>query len=90
MNSRLVSLSTATILKIFAIVLGLWFLYLVRDVLALLFLSVILTATFDSPVDWMAKRKIPRPLGVLIIYAIMLLIVGLLFSFLIPPLIVQF
>ncbi len=90
MNNRLISISTATILKIFAIILGLWFLYLVRDVLALLFLSVILTATFDSPVDFMAKHKIPRPLGVLIIYAFMLLIVGLLFSFLIPPLIVQF
>lgn len=90
MNNRLISISTATILKIFSIILGLWFLYLVRDVLALLFLSVILTATFDSPVDFLARRKIPRPLGVLIIYAIMLLIVGLLFSFLIPPLISQF
>ena len=90
MEIKTINVSTMTMFKVIAIVLGLWFLYLVRDVLALLFLSVILTATFDSPVDWMAKRKIPRPLGVLIIYAIMLLIVGLLFSFLIPPLIGQF
>lgn len=90
MEIKTINVSTATMLKVIAIVLGLWFLYLVRDVLALLFLSVILTATFDSPVDFMARHKIPRPLGVLIIYAVMLLIVGLLFSFLVPPLIGQF
>ena len=90
MEIKTINISTMTMFKVIAIVLGLGFLYLVRDVLALLFLSVILTATFDSPVDFLAKHKIPRPLGVLIIYAIMLLIIGLLFSFLVPPLISQF
>lgn len=90
MDIRSINISTMTIFKIIAIILGLWLLYLVRDVLALFFLALILTATFDAPVDWMAKHKIPRSFGVLIIYIIFFLIVGLLVYFLIPPLLSQF
>jgi predicted PurR-regulated permease PerM len=90
MDTRQINISSVAIFKIVAILLGLWFLYMVRDVVVLLFLSVILTATFDSPLDWMAKRKIPRPLGVFIIYIALFLILGLLVSFLIPPLVSQF
>lgn len=85
-----IEISTGFIIKTIAIILGLWFLYLVRDVLALFFLSVILTATLDPAIVWMAKRKIPRSLGVIIIYVALVSLVGLLISFLIPPLVSQF
>jgi predicted PurR-regulated permease PerM len=90
MEKKNLDISTSVIIKVFAVILGLLLLYIIRDILALLFLSVILTATLDSPVDWMAKRKIPRPLGVLVIYLTLTIIIGLLVSFLIPPLINQF
>lgn len=90
MERKTIDISTAAILKVVAIILGLWFLYLVRNIVVLLFLSIILTATLDHPVDWMAKRKIPRPLGVLLIYVLMFLIIGLLVSLLFPPLVSQF
>ena len=86
---RQIDVSTKVIIKVIAIILGLWFLYLVRDVVVLLFLAIILTATLDSSIDWMARHKIVRPLGVLIIYVVLLLIVGCLVSFMIPPFINQ-
>jgi predicted PurR-regulated permease PerM len=90
MDKKIIDISTSVIIKVVAVILALWFLYLVRDVLALLFLSVILTATLDSSIDFMARHKIPRPLGVSIIYIILFLVVGLLISFLIPSLANQF
>ncbi|MDD5396854.1 MAG: AI-2E family transporter [Candidatus Moranbacteria bacterium] len=90
MEKRQIDISTGFIVKIFAVMLGLWFLYLVRDVVALFFLSVILTATFDPMIGAMAKRKINRSLAVTLIYICLFSIVGILISFLIPPLVSQF
>lgn len=86
---RQIDVSTKVIIKVVAIILGLWFLYMVRDVIALLFLAIILTATLDSSVDWLAKHKIARSFGVLMIYIAMILIIVGLVSFMLPPLINQ-
>lgn len=84
------TISTISILKILAILLGLFFLYTVRDVLIIILIALILTAALDPMVDWLQKRKIPRPLGLLILYVGLVggffLVVGLI----IPPLIEQF
>lgn len=90
MDKPRIDISTGFIIKTIAIVLGLWFLYLVRDIVALFFLSVILTATLDPAIDWMARRKISRSFGVIIIYVALFSIIGVLVSFLIPPLVSQF
>jgi predicted PurR-regulated permease PerM len=62
----------------------------VRDIVALFFLSVILTATLDPVIAAMAKRKIGRSFAVIIIYVTLFSVVGILISFLIPPLVSQF
>jgi predicted PurR-regulated permease PerM len=85
-----ISIATNVAIRVILVLLGLWFLYLVGDIVALFLLSVILTATLDPAIDWMAKRKIPRPFGVFIIYVAIVLFVVLLISFLIPPLVSQF
>lgn len=89
MINQQIDLSTKVVIKVIAIILGLIFLYMVRNVIVLLFLAVILTATFDAPIDWMAKHKIARPLGVFIIYIVLFLIIGGLVFFMIPPFINQ-
>lgn len=90
MFKQQIEITTGTIARTIAIVLGLWFLYLVRDVVALFFLSVILTATLDPAIDWMSKRKISRSFGVILIYAALFLFIGLFVSFATPPLFSQF
>jgi predicted PurR-regulated permease PerM len=81
---------TEALVKSVLVILGLWFLYLVRDVVALFFLSVILTATLDPAIDWLQKRKFPRPFSVFLIYILLFSFIGVAISFLFPPLISQF
>lgn len=90
LERKTIDISTGAIVRTIAIILGLWFLYLVRDVLALLFLSVILTATLDPAIDWLGKKKIGRSVGIIIIYAALFLVIGLFVSLATPPLVSQF
>lgn len=84
-EARKIEISTSTILKTILILLGLVFLFMVRDIVMLLFIAVIIVAAIDPAVDSMQKKKIPRPIGTLIIYIILLSLVALSVSFLIPP-----
>lgn len=73
-----IDISTSTIFRFVLIILGLVFIYIVRDVLLMVFIALIIAAAIDGPVDWMAKHRVRRTLGTLMIY---LFIAGLLASF---------
>ncbi|MCB9802423.1 AI-2E family transporter [Candidatus Nomurabacteria bacterium] len=73
---RRVSISTGTIIQTIIILLVLGFLFLIKDVLALLFVAVILSAAFDPLVDWLQKKRIPRALSILGVYIIFLSLVA--------------
>lgn len=90
MEKRQVEISTGIIFRSILIVLGLWFLYLVRDIIALIFVSILIVSAIDPAVDWLQRRKIPRVLGVSLVYAFLLATIGLAVSFLVPPLANQF
>ncbi|MDD5032188.1 MAG: AI-2E family transporter [Patescibacteria group bacterium] len=84
-----INISTATILKAILIILALYFFYLVRDILIIIFISLILSSALDPWVDWMHKRKIPRGIGIILIYFVLLIIVASAFYLIIPPIISQ-
>lgn len=84
-----VSISTGTIIRAICILLGLWFIYLVRDVVAILFVALILASAFDRWVDWLQRKYIPRAVGILFIYIIILSAFSLVISSLVPPLIAE-
>ncbi len=65
--------STLTILKIVAILGSLYLLFLISDIISLLFASFILASAITPGVNYLHKFKIPRALGILAIY---LLIIG--------------
>lgn len=73
-----IEISTSTIFRFILIILGLVFIFLIRDVLLMVFVALIISAAIDAPVDRLAKRRLPRALGAAIIY---LIIAGLLSSF---------
>jgi predicted PurR-regulated permease PerM len=73
-----------SILRVFWVLLALFFVYLVRDVLALLFISVVFSAAVDPWVDWLKKYKIPRAASVLIIYLVLIAVFSLVVVMLIP------
>ena len=84
--NRSIDISSGTILRTIFILLLLWFLYLVRDILLLVFLAIIIVSAIDPIVDWFQKRKIPRSLTVLVIYVLFLSALGTAIGLLIPPL----
>jgi len=80
-----INISTLTILKILLIFLILTFLYLIREVVALIFVSLILASALDPWVDWLYKKKIPRGFSILAIYLVIFSVIGLAIYLVIPP-----
>ena len=84
--NRTIEISSGTILRTIFILLTLWLLYLVRDILLLVFLAIIIVSAIDPIVDWFQKRKIPRSLTVLVVYILFLSVLGVTIGLLVPPL----
>lgn len=84
--NRSIEISSGTILRTIFIVLLLWFLFLIRDILVLVFLALIIVSAIDPIVDWLQKKKIPRSVTVLVVYILAFTIIGTAISFLVAPL----
>ena len=84
-----IEISTWSLVKIILVVLAVWFLYLVRDIVAILFVAVVLAAALEPLVVWLVKRKIPRFVSTLSIYVVFLAVVSLVLILLVPPTINQ-
>lgn len=79
-------ISTNTIFKVILIALAFVFVYLIRDILAMLFAALIIASAISRPVNWLQKKKVPRLLGTFIAYlAVFVIFVSLLYVVL-PPL----
>ena len=89
-GSVTINFSTTTLIKVAALVLALFFLWFVRDIVALVFVALIFAALIDPLADWFSKKRIPRALAVLIIYAVLLALLVSLILLLIPAIMTQF
>jgi predicted PurR-regulated permease PerM len=84
-----INISTGIVFRTILILIGLWFLYFIRDIVALLFISIILVAAMDPIIYRLHRMKVPRSIGVFIVYFCLLALVGMAGSFLFPPLVSQ-
>lgn len=89
MKKRKIEISSLTILKIVAILIGLWLLWKIFDIILILFVVVIITATLSPTVDWLAAKRVPRILAVTLIYILALAILGGAAYLIIPPFVEQ-
>jgi len=85
-----ITLTTATLVKFIVVLFCLYFAYLIQDILAILFVSIILSSAIDPWVDWMQKKGLPRALGISLIYLALLSLISVMFYLIIPPMIIQF
>ncbi len=88
-KSHLITVSTWTILKVVLVLVALILLWLLRDVVAILFMALLLAALIDPFADWFSKRHVPRSLAVLVVYAILLAVSAIVLILIIPPLVAQ-
>ena len=88
-NNKSISLNitTFTIIKIIVVFLILYLLFLVKDILAVLFISLIIASAVDPIVDYLQARKIPRGISIVAIYLASLFVIFLVITMIIPPII---
>jgi predicted PurR-regulated permease PerM len=82
--------STKVILKVVLTVLGLVFLWLIRDIILLLLLSLIVASALEPMVEYFNRHRVPKAVSVLTVYILALGMLALVLYLLIPPAILQF
>lgn len=79
-----ISITTATIIKALAILLLLYLAFLVKEVLALMFVALVFASAFDPWVDFLQRRKWPRALSITLIYLVVLGLVTAMIYMMVP------
>lgn len=73
------------ILKVIGVVLVPLFLFLIRDIILMFLVALILALTLTRPVNWLQSKKIPRLIGALLIYLLVLAAFAFLVYLIFPP-----
>lgn len=87
--SKKIEISHRTIVFIVFLLIFLWFLWQIKQIIIGLFVALILMAAINPAIDRMEKMKIPRVLGIILVYILILVLVGLVVAGIIPPLVDQ-
>ena len=80
----MVDIEAKTIIKIILVVLAFVFLYLLRDVLVVLFLAIMIASAVSPFATWLEIKRIPRLLSVLVLYIVFFGLSAVLISLVIP------
>lgn len=84
-----INISTGTILKTVGILLILMFAYFIRDVILMVFIAIIFAALIEPLVNFFEEKKVPRGVGVIVIYLTLFLFLVLVVRLIIPPIVEQ-
>lgn len=80
-----ITITLGTIVKALLVILAFWLVYLLRDLVLVLLVSVVIAAAVEPIVRRLVEYRIPRVLGVLIVYVLAFgLVLGLLPFFIFP------
>lgn len=85
-----VNITTGTIVRVFLLGLLVIFLYFVRDMIAVVLLSVVVASSVEPAAVWFQKRKIPRTLAVIFVYLLAFLLLAIVFYTVIPTIFSEF
>lgn len=83
----IIDISYESILRLFAVSFFLFFLYYIRDLIFIIFISVLLALTMEPAVDKMHRKKgIPRVFGAGILFAVTFIVLGIIIYAVAPTL----
>ncbi len=80
-----IHIATSSIIKVVLVVLGLWFLYFIRDVIIILFVGIVLAAALYDPVEALVKIKVNRIVAVVLVYLAITAVIATGFYLVLPP-----
>lgn len=86
---RKIEISHRTIIFTVSFLLGLWFLYQIKQIILALFIAVILMSALNPVVDRLGRLRFPRWLAILLLYILIFGGFGIVVAFLTPPLVDQ-
>lgn len=81
-----VDITSGTIFRIILIVLGFWFVYLILDIILMLFAAIIISAAVEPVANYLQRYQLPRTLSVILVYAALLLVLAGTVTLLVDPL----
>ncbi|MEK7640772.1 MAG: AI-2E family transporter [Patescibacteria group bacterium] len=84
MENRGISISWGSLWKVALMLLLVTILFIARDILVAIFLAIVISAALDPVVSWLEKRRVPRLLGTLGIYIILIFVLALLAYAIVP------
>jgi predicted PurR-regulated permease PerM len=80
-----ININAISVVKILLILVLFYVLFLIRGILAILFIALVLASAIDPIVDWAQGKKIPRGISVIFIYLITLFVFASAIVLIIPP-----
>lgn len=83
-GNKVLDISWGTILKIGVAIFCFYILYLIKDILVLVFFALIISILFNPAIKFLRKLKIPRVLSVILVYVAVFGILGLFIYWLAP------
>ena len=86
MSSYKVDISHKTIFFIAGFLALIWALFQIRDVIILLFVAIIFMSALYPILEWFEKFKIPKVLGIILIYVLVIGVITGLISLVVTPL----
>lgn len=85
-QSQQIHLSATSVFKAALVLIGLYVVYLLRDLVLVLLTAVVIASAVEPGARWFVRHKVPRIIGVLTIYLGIAIIVSGIFFFMVPPL----
>jgi predicted PurR-regulated permease PerM len=87
-NNLVIEISSLSVMKSILVIIGVlvsvYLLYAIGNILILFFLAFFIASALDPLIDWMQMYKIPRALGLLLVYFVVFMLIALLFVLLVP------
>ena len=87
MQSRqVIEVSLGTILKVVLVGVVLVAFWVLREIVAVVLLSIVIASALEPAMHWLSERRIPRIVGVLSIYLLAFMLFLIIFYLMLPPL----
>ena len=85
-KKQIVDISYESIIKFFLVIFFIFFIFYLKDIILIIFISILLTLIMNPAVDKMQNKKIPRTIGASVLFLIAFFVIGLIIYIVVPPL----
>lgn len=83
-NKIQLEVSWSSLWRVVFVVLIAYFLYLAKDIVWAVLISIVLSSALDPIVSWLEKRRVPRVLSTLLIFILLIVLVAILLYIIVP------